>query len=65
MSLLSTVWTADRFCRKTEGNEAGFVVVVMVFDAVSESVLEIIPLNAAKYLIAYLYFLRRNNRRPK
>lgn len=31
----STVWTADRFCRNTDGKEEAFVVVVIVFEAVS------------------------------
>lgn len=31
---------ADRFCRRTEGNEDAFVVVSMVFDAVSAGRLE-------------------------
>jgi hypothetical protein len=35
ISLRSTVWIADRFCRKREGKEEGFVVVVMVFEVVS------------------------------
>jgi hypothetical protein len=35
ISLRSTVWMADRFCRRSEGKEEAFVVVVIVFEAVS------------------------------
>jgi hypothetical protein len=35
ISLRSTVWIADRFCRRREGKEDAFVFVVMVFEVVS------------------------------
>lgn len=37
LSLRSTVCTAERFCLRREGNDAAFVEVVIVFDAVSGS----------------------------
>jgi hypothetical protein len=38
ISLLSTVWISDRFCRRSEGKEEALVVVVIVVEAVSACV---------------------------
>jgi hypothetical protein len=37
LSLCSTVWTADRFARRREGNDEAFVLVITVFEDVSEN----------------------------
>jgi hypothetical protein len=46
LSLCSTVWTADRFARRREGNDEGFVLVITVFEDVSENYQHLVSLVA-------------------